>query len=240
MFATATASTAVPALLPDERPRTPSPKVFELVLREPTQLSAVLSDELQLPRATQRLLALSLLGLGVHGAVLGASLSTVHLTELAWVQHGLPALWMPVAFALSFVGALGICLPSFYFYTQLSGLDASFRLVTAQALRTQATASQILLGFQPFYAAAVLAAGLGLWGDPDEVVVAGFGLPFLAGLWGIYALYNGFRDLAATLPVTHQRRGRFLQRMVLCWGGVFSVIAPVALYRLVEWFTRIG
>ncbi len=221
---------------PAARPR--SPGVFELVLREPARLSEMLANEAQLPGATQRLLGLSLLGLLVHGALLGASVGSVRLRELAWLQHGQPVLWMPVCMALAFVGALGICLPSFYFYTQLSGLDASVRLVAAQALRTQATTSQLLLGFQPFYAAAILAAGLGLWEEPDTVVLAGLALPFVAGLFGLRALHRGFRDLAATLPVTHARRGRFLTRMVLCWGAVFSVIAPVALWRLMEFFTQ--
>ena len=230
-------ATATPDVLDSQLALPPTEaSLFDLVLRDPSRLSRQLADEAQLPRTTQQLLALSLLGLAVHGAVLGASMSGVQLHELGWMQHGVPAIWMPLAFSLAFIGALGICLPSFYFYTQLSGLDASFRLVAAQALRTQATTSQLLLGLQPFYAAAILAAGLGLWSDPDAIVLAGLALPFMVGLFGIRALYRGFRDLSGTLPTTHTRRGKFLLRMVLCWGTVFSVVAPVALYRLIEFF----
>ena len=131
-------------------------------------------------------------------------------------------------------GALCICLPSFYFYTQLSGLDASFRLVTAQALRAQATMSVLLLGVLPFYAAWLLGTVVGVFDEPGTALFAGMCLPFGVGLWGIRAVYRGFCDLAEHLPITHQRRGNFLQRLVLCWGGVYSVVAPVALYRLGE------
>jgi hypothetical protein len=209
--------------------------MFDLVLRGQKRLSAVLRDEAALPETIQKLLALSLLGLAVQGLVLGLAAQLLHPAELAELGRGHPLLWMPLAFCLAFVGTLGICLPSFYFYTQLSGLDASFRLVTAQALRTQATTSLLLLGVQPFYAAYALACVLGLASDPDTVLLAGCALPFGVGLFGVHALYRGFCDLAEVLPVTHARRGRFLQRMVLCWGALYSVVAPVALYRLVGW-----
>jgi hypothetical protein len=148
--------------------------------------------------------------------------------------HGHPTLWMPIAFVLAFVGALCVCLPSFYFYTQLSGLDASFRLVTAQALRAQATTAVLLLGVTPFYAALVLAGALGLIESSSRVILAGLAIPFVVGLFGMRALYKGFCDLAQVLPITHQRRGDFLRRMVLCWAAVYTAVAPVALYRIAE------
>jgi multisubunit Na+/H+ antiporter MnhG subunit len=40
------------------------------------------------------------------------------------------------------------------------------------------------------------------------------------------------------LPVTHPRRGNYVRRMVLAWGALFTAIAPVALYRLGEFFSR--
>jgi hypothetical protein len=208
--------------------------MFDLVLRGQKRLSVVLRDEAALPMTTQKLLALSLLGLAVQGLVLGLTAQLVHPSELAGLCRGHPIVWMPLAFCLAFVGTLGICLPSFYFYTQLSGLDASFRLVTAQALRAQATTSLLLLGALPFYAAYALACVLGVLGDPDSVVLGGLVLPFGVGLFGVHALYRGFCDLAEVLPLTHQRRGHFLRRMVLCWGALYSVVAPVALYRLAE------
>ena len=179
-------------------------------------------------------LALSLFGIAVHGLVLGLA---AHLLppELAgpFSARGTPALWMPLAFMGSYVGALCICLPSFYFYTQLAGLDASFRLVTAQALRAQATTSVLLLGVLPFYAAYALAAALRVI-DGQYVIAIGYFLPFAVGILGVRALYRAFEELSLQIPRTHARRGNFLLRMVLCWAGIYSVVAPVALWRLAE------
>lgn len=211
--------------------------MFDLVLRGQEQLTEVLRDERALPVATQRLLLLSLLGLGVHGLVVGFAAEVLDrggLGDGGIMQQGHPMLWMPIAFVLAFLGALAVCLPSFYFYTQLSGLDASFRLVAAQALRAQATTSVLLLGAIPFYAAAVLSAAVGLVGNVPAVILIGLCLPFVVGLIGLRALYRAFRDLAKVLPITHVRRGNFLARMVLCWGAIYTAVAPVALYRLAE------
>ena len=206
------------------------PGVFDLVLRGQQRLTQLLTDEAFLPEAVQKLLAWSLVGFATHGLVTGAALQWTGGSPLA-ATH--PALWMPFAFALSFVGALCICLPSFYFYTQLAGIDASFRLVTAQALRANATTSVLLLGVAPFYAAYALACRSGfIEGGADEIANVGYLLPFAVGLFGVRNMYRGFAELAEVLPRTHTRRGHFLRRMVVCWCGIYSLVAPVALWRL--------
>jgi hypothetical protein len=203
--------------------------MFDLVLRGQEKLSRLLTDEKFLAPAVQKLVAISVAGFGVHGFVVGAAMQ--------WLPSEASSPWLmlrlPFAFAAAFLLALGICLPSFYFYTQLSGFDASFRLVTAQALRTNATTSVLLLGLAPFYGAYVLACGLGYIPNGAESAYAlGYLLPFVVGVVGLRALYVSFDDLVTVLPQTHQRRGNVLQRMVLCWGAVYAVIAPVALWRL--------
>jgi hypothetical protein len=207
--------------------------MFDLILRGQAHLTEILGNERALPAVLQKLLTLSLLGLGIHGLVVGFAAEVLGVGLFAG-DRGHPVLWMPVSFVLAFVGALCVCLPSFYFYTQLSGLDASFRLVTAQALRAQATAAVLLLGVAPFYAAVILAATVGLVQRADMVILTGTALPFVVGLFGLRALYKGFCDLALVLPRTHARRGDFLRRMVLCWGCVYTAVAPVALYRLAD------
>ena len=207
--------------------------MFDLILRGQSHLTSVLRREEDLPATMQKLLVLALLGLGIHGLVVGFAAEALGENLFAGA-HGHPTLWMPIAFVLAFVGALCVCLPSFYFYTQLAGLDASFRLVTAQALRAQATTAVLLLGVTPFYAAVVLAGALGLIQSTSQVILVGLGIPFVVGLFGMRALYKGFCDLAQVLPITHQRRGDFLRRMVLCWAVVYTAVAPVALYRIAE------
>lgn len=202
--------------------------MFDVILRGKGELDERMKDERALPEIVQRLIGVSVLGLAVHGAVVGL------VEDLLAGGQPVAVLWMPFAFVIAFIGALCICLPSFWFYTQLSGLDASFRLVTAQALRAQATTSVLLLGVLPLYGAIALACALGVVQDGGGVVRLGLFMPFVVGLAGLRAAYKGFITLAEVLPRTHERRGAFLRRMVLAWGAVYSSVAPVALWRLIE------
>ena len=133
------------------------PGMLDLILRGQARLSAVLTVDHNLPGAIKKLLALSVAGLFAHGIVAGAAAELFvarGAASFGVFTTGHPLLWMPPTFAAAFIGALSICLPSFYFYTQIAGLDASFRLVTAQALRAQATTSVLLFGALPIYVAA--------------------------------------------------------------------------------------
>jgi hypothetical protein len=230
--------------LPDSTPAAPGPPqargLFDLVLRDPAALDALVLDEVRLPATLQRLLVLSLAGLLVFGAVVGLTAQLCLASGTAATSLGrLPLLTLPVALSGAFLLALAVCLPSFYFFTQLSGLDASFRLVTAQALRVMARTSVLLLGAAPFYAAFGLSRAVGVDVQPDTLLLIGLGLPFVVGLFGIKALYRSFRDLLRVLPITHERRGTFLLRLVLAWGAVYSMVAPVALYRFMVALGRI-
>jgi len=229
-----------PAVEPEEEMPAVRPSMFDLVLRRPRLLDRVLRDEAALPKAIQEMVSLCVLGLAVFGLVVGASAQLVRdqLIPGSFFSSGLPAVWMPLAFVLAFLGAICICLPSFYFFTQLSGLDASFRTVTAQALRGVVTTAVLLLGAAPFYAAWVLGNVVGLFEDVETTLQVGMAIPFLVGLFGIGSVYQGFRSMLSVLPVTHERRGNFVKRMVLAWGALFTAIAPVALYRAGEWFGR--
>jgi hypothetical protein len=219
--------------------------MFDLILRGQRQLSRLLANEDHLPSAIPKLIGLSLLGLVVHGVVVGIAARA--LGDHSFFARGAPWAWIPLALVGAFMGALCICLPSFYFYTQLSGLDASFQLVTAQALRAQATTAVLLLGALPFYAAWVLgvvAVGPELraasWVfDPTVAAAVGMALPFVVGLFGVRQVYLGFKDLILVVPITHPRRGNFLGRMVVAWGGVFSAVSTVALWRLADALGRI-
>jgi len=206
---------------------------YELVLRDGKGLDRyVVEPELQETGVRQ------LLGVAVAGTLLyGAMVGLVAQVSGAGAPLGLgrfPVVTLPLALTGAFLGALAICMPSFYFYTQLSGLDASLRVVTGQALRAQARTSVLLLGVLPIYVAVALASVVGLIDGGPELVSWGIALPFIVGLWGLRSLWSSFRRLSATLPVAHQRRPWFLPRMVLAWGVVYSVVAPVALCRLIE------
>lgn len=202
---------------------------LDLLLRDGESLDRLLLDPNTTGDVTRRLLSVSLLGLVTHGLVLGISAVSLEQESAAVI------LGMIVALSGAFVGALAICLPSFYFYTLLSGLDVSFRAVTAQALRVQATTSVYLLGVLPFYAALAFAGALGVCAR-DAVLGGGLLMPFLTGLFGVHALYHSFRRLEPLIPRTHRRAGGYLGRLVWCWAAVYLAVAPIALWRLGEAF----
>ncbi len=210
---------------------------FSLVLRE----GPLLDDAIRNPSApdepARQLLILSLLGLVAHGVAVGLVATHVDLGaafHFGWLLDVAPILWLPVSLVVVFTGALAICLPSFYFYTQLSGLDVSFRLITAQALRVQARTSVLLLGVLPFYVAAGLAPVLGVGVSPDQVLGIGLGLPFFLGILGLDSLRHSFERLAAILPNTRGDGSAFVRYAVVAWGAVFVSVAPIGLFRILH------
>ena len=130
----------------------------------------------------------------------------------------------------------GPCFPgsthqkSFYYYTQLAGLDASAGLIVVQSLRVMARTGALLLGIQPFFVALALAAHLGLL-PHHGVLAAGLVSPFVVGLAGIVSLHRSFRGLLQVVPITHPRRGDFVLRFILAWGGLYLTVAPLALWK---------
>ncbi len=212
---------------------------FHAMLRDAEGVDDMVCDGERGLSALHHLLILGILGLALHGLALGV---VIHLATpalpLSFATQGMPLLWVPLALVGGFLSSIAICLPSFYFYTQLSGLDASFRLVTAQSLRVQARTSVLLLGILPFYLAWALSSFLGI-SQIDQVVALGFIIPFLMGFAGLYSVYQSFRRLAKKLPITHTRRGQFVLRLVLCWGAVTATVAPVAVFRLAQTFSGV-
>lgn len=207
--------------------------LLEAILQNDSSLDQAALDSSRHLELIQKLLALSVVGLAVHGLILGllgqAVLADAGLEGAIWVQ-GHPVIWMPLALVAAFLGALVVCLPSFYFYTQLAGLDTPAGMIVVQSLRVMARTGALLLGMQPFFLAVALAAMLHL--VPSLLVLAvGLASPFVVGLAGIVSLYRSFRRLVEVVPITHKRRGNFVLRFILAWGGLYLTVAPVALWK---------
>ncbi len=230
----------------------PKPGFFDAILRDDIIIDDLVTNPETLTKTIQNLLAISIFGLLVFGIIVGlvAQLGpTLHeqaidgpLRLSGTPLRGNPILWMPLTMAGGFMTAIAICLPSFYFYTQLAGLDAPFRLITAQSIRVQARTSIVLLGIAPFYAAWALTPfiGLNIFNTSLSSLLAfGIALPFLAGFVGLYSIHSSFKRLVHRLPITHVRRGNIIRRMVLCWGAVCMSVAPVAMYRIGEFLSAI-
>ena len=233
------AGSIIPVSERTETAQLSQPRLFDLLIRDDPQLDTIVvedeseSGQLQQVQTIQRLLAVSVTGTVLYGAVVGlaAQFLTVQGPMATWLGS-LPLLTVPVALSSAFLMALVVCLPSFYFYTQLSGLDVSFRLITAQALRVQARTAVLLLGALPVYAAFVLATIVFESKGGADSVIYGLLIPFIVGLAGLGSLYRSFERLSETLPVAHARRPWFLSRMVIAWGAVYTAVCPVALYRI--------
>jgi hypothetical protein len=163
--------------------------------------------------------------------------------------------WLPIpparledgtAFALALAYCFGltattcICLPSFYFFTLLAGVRMTFLQIVGQVVRCKAGSAVVLLGILPIYVAVVL--GLAVFDAPLDVLevalALGLLLPFIAGLEGVRAIYRGVMGMAETLPPERRcRRECFLRRLTLSWAAVYTVVAPVMIYRLWEIFS---
>ncbi|MEQ8274127.1 MAG: hypothetical protein RMA76_05930 [Deltaproteobacteria bacterium] len=211
------------------------PGMFDLVLSDQARLDRLMLDDSRVITVIEQLLALSVLGLVLTGVAVGVAAEAIDISSyhpLAALSRGTAVLWMPLTAVAAFLGALSICLPSFYFYTQLAGIDASFRLVTAQALRAQATTSVLLLAALPVFLALALANVAVDVASGSGVLWVGLLLPFVLGLFGISSVYRSFSRLVLRLPKTHARRGKFVRRLVLAWGAVYTFVAPVAMFRI--------
>jgi hypothetical protein len=212
-----------------------SVQISEPLIRDDPRLDAMVMDESRGIETIQRLLGVALVGSLIYGLAVGLTAQFVAPRPPLAVWLGrLPVVTLPLAFTGAFLVALLVCLPSFYFYTQLSGLDASFRLITAQALRVQARTVVLLLGALPIYVALALGVRIGAIDDANTVILVGVAMPFVIGLAGLKSLYRSFERLAEQLPISHVRRPQFLLRIVVAWAAAYSVVCPVALYRVGE------
>lgn len=206
--------------------------LFALLLGGQDRLGRMLRDGATLRETVPKLMGVSVLAFALHGLVVGATAELLRDRMGSLALGGHPVVWLPAALVAAFVGALGVCLPVFYFCSQVAGLDVPVALVAAQALRGNATGAALLLGLVPFYVAYALGCALQLFGDPAVAVAAGLALPFVVGLWGVRAVWAGFTELAAGLPEGLEGRRAPLLAMLAFAVTVYAAVAPVALWRL--------
>lgn len=156
-----------------------------------------------------------------------------------WQSGKAPAL--AAAFAFGLIGAIGVCLPSFYFYGLLAGIRTTMLHTTTLALKGMVASAIALMGALPIYFAFVLA--LVVFQVPHAIVAMvcylGLALPFIAGIWGTRSLYFGFLSLVDTMkPECQAARACFLRRLLLAWSGCFTAVTPVMIFTLWEFMSR--
>ena len=212
--------------------------LMELFLKSPQEVDALLRKPDQGAELIPKLLAILLTGFSVHGVVLSL-LFQAHAAPLPWVP---PVRWtdgsflfLILAYDLGMVAACGICLPSFYFYGLLSGIETSMVQVALISLKGLAATSVLLVGILPVYFA--LSLGTTVFHAPlywqEQALYLGLVLPFVAGLWGVRSVYRVFVGLADTLPSANRAsRECFLRRLIAAWSACYTAVTPVMIYTL--------
>jgi hypothetical protein len=233
-----------------ERPRVGGQTVLgltELLLKNREQVDGLLREEDQQADLIPRFLVIALTSFSVYAGAMALLLFAAPAAALptvladGWSGGLRPALGLWLAYTLGLIAATGICLPSFYFYGLLAGVKISFVQVVTHCLKGQAATAIMLLGILPIYVAVAL--GLLIFAAPaawQQVALSlGLTLPFLAGLWGVASLYQGFMRLADTLPQAC-RPGRtcFLRRLTLAWAACYTAVTPLMIQTLWTHFTH--
>ena len=217
--------------------------LVELILKDGARLDEILRDESRPAELIPRLLGIALAGFTLYGVaatvVLNAAGTAPPWVPAArWAHH--TAVNLILAYDLGMIAAVGVCLPSFYFYGLLAGVRISMLQVTAQAVKCLATSAVALVGILPLYVA--LALGAIVFDAPPIVLLGtinlGLLLPFIAGLWGVWSLYVSFTRLGDTIrPDRREARAGFLRRLTLAWAACYSVVTPVMIHALWRHFS---
>ncbi len=218
----------------------------ELLLKQPGRLDSLTREEERQRELIPRFLAIALASFGLFALALSLLLYRVPAAALPsfltghWSRAPLgSAVSLTLAYTLGLVAATGVCLPSFYFYALLSGVKISVLHVTAHIMKGKSATSMMLLGILPIYVAIVL--GMIVFEADLPLLTAalylGLLLPFVAGLWGVRSIYQGFMSLADTLPAERRcRRTCFLRRLTLACAACYSAVTPVMIYTLWDFF----
>jgi hypothetical protein len=222
--------------------------LVESILKDPARLNAAAREESRQIDLVPRLLGIALLS--YTGFALAMVLILNAVPESAYPRHPLPipqARWTDAsgigfvaAYDLGLIGATGICLPTFYFFSLLAGVRMSMLQIVGQVARGKASSALMLVGILPIYVAVVL--GLTVFEAPPDVLSGwlylGLALPFLAGLHGVHSIYRGVTLMAETLPPERRyRRECFLRRLTASWAACYTAVSPVLIYRLWELFS---
>lgn len=232
-------------------------EIIELVLKNPARLNRIIRDAALQPALIPRFLTIELVAFSIFGMTLAVVLSMIgkwplltaaekylaagNLPLMEFVTVPPREIWsggmapiLIAAYDIGLIAAVGICLPSLYFYGLLAGVRMSMLDVTIHAIKSQMAMAVALIGILPMY----VALGLGIKVLEFDalipgVIVVGLILPFIAGLRGTHSLYTGFMELADTLPPERRcRRECFLRRLLVSWAVCWTAVTPVMIYTL--------
>ncbi len=242
MTTTATAPDTELGIIPD-------PSFLDLVnwmLTDRARYRETLVDEDLQQMVLPRLLGIAMACLFAYGLVMWVIVASTgtQLGFMTGAASGRPGiLSIPLGYALGMIGAVGICLPSFYFFALQCGFRPTLRNIVIAIAGGQALTSVFLIGILPVFAACILGAER-LGGGPSMLATwtsFGFFLPLVAGLIGAAEVHEWFTGLAATLPPDARARREGVVGILGLWStALYVVVAPVLVYQLLVTFGRIG
>lgn len=228
-------------VLVDESPPPRDPRVgqlVELLLKRPAEVDRLVADPAEQGRLVPRFVAIALAGFATFGVAATLALNA----SQAWPRHVPPADWLGasagnlvIAYCAGFVAAIGVCLPSFYFYTLLAGVRLTMLAVTTHAVKSLAAGAVALVGIVPIALSMVLGIevfGLApLWGERASYTL--LIVPFISGLYAVYSLYAGILDQAERQRLTSDgERTMFLKQLIVAWSVCYTAVTPLMVYTL--------
>jgi hypothetical protein len=223
--------------------------LVELMLKNPQRLDCLIRDESRQAELIPRFLAISIVAVTIFGLAATVILNaTVALgTATSW-PTGVPAAnwgtWsvgnLTIAYVIGLIAATGICLPTFYFFGLLAGVNPTMLGVLTHAMKGKSVGAITLVGILPIYVAVVL--GMIVFRLPahlTELTLYGaLALPWLAGLNGVRSLYVGFMGLTDTIAPEHRCERRcLLRRLVVSWSMCYAAVQPLMIYTLWQHFS---
>lgn len=221
-------------------------QLLDLLLKDRPALEDLLRRPEQQRQLVPRLLTLGLIGFAIYGLAATVILNAVYSTWNFWLPGVPPARFndaslanLLLAYCLGLVASNGVCLPSFYFYGLLAGVRTSMLGVVSHAMKGMASAAIALVGVLPIYVA--LALAVVVFPVPREVLIPcvafGLVLPFVAGVWGVKTLYEGFLTLRDTICAERREsRACLLRRLLLAWCACYTAVTPLMVYVLWNFF----
>lgn len=194
----------------------------------------------------RRLLTIAMASFFLYGLVMSfvVTMTGAQLSFMTGPDGGRPGpLSFSLAYSLGLIGAVGICLPSFYFFALQCGFRPTLRGIVVAIAGGQALTSVFLIGILPVFAAAIL--GVQLLGGDAELMTTwttiGLFLPMVAGIVGARELREWFRGLAAMLPAAARARREGVVEFVGVWStALYVAVAPVLVYQFLVTFGRVG
>ena len=226
-------------------PTVEEPALVDHLLRDPVALDRRFAEAAGVSVELPRLVGLTVAAFAAYAAAQGL------IVTRAGAEVFPAALWrmdawragacLFLAYSGGMFGAQVAGLPSAWFYALLAGLRTPANRIVAEAMRAQATSAMVLLGLLPLYLAAGLGLSLATGEDVGSAflrnaffVPVGYGLPFLAGLSGTFALYRAFQRMVVTGARPESPRTATPGRLVLAWSVLFTGMAPLGVWRILD------